>query len=258
MAWIISLELNILLLSSPDKMVNSRTSYIYMSAFLGAGGGAGGWAITDQLAGHDAALSFLKFGAAVVLGLLALQVILLFKGKNRALYLVMFNIAFALALAWFMSCLILPVLWVRSIDELTRLLLGVLAVALYCSNIMKGVQIFKLRWAAVGDELLKKFYDQRGHSIDWDGLVRGLKMSVSIYIPGFPRKLLPVLYVLLVVSMLIGLSLRKIYPMFSTFAWGIPAAVVVSFFMQMIGLAVGQFLELKKMEKKGNILIRPK
>ncbi len=239
-------------------MVTSRTSYIYMSAFLCVGGGAGGWGITYQLAGHEAALSFLKYGAAIVLGLLAVQIILSYKSKNRTLYLIMFNIAFALALAWFMSCLILPVLWVSTIDAPSKLLLGFIAIVLYYLNIIKGVRIFRSRWAQMGDDLLKKFYDTRNHSIDWDELVSRLRMSVSIYIPGFSTKFLPALYVILVVSMLIGLSLRKIYPTFSIFAWGVPGVLVVSLFMQMIGLAVGQLLELKEIEKKGDFVVRPK
>jgi hypothetical protein len=238
-------------------MLNHRSSNILLSLFLSAGGAAGGCAITYKLAGYDAALSFLRAGVLVVLALLAAQAILSIKSETRATYLVLFNIAFILGLVWFMSCLILPMFWVPAVDMSAKGLLALASVGLCSVNVYKGVALFKLKWTQVGGELLSRFYDKKRNSIEWQALVAELRMSVSIYIPGVSDKLNPFISVAIVISMLAGLSLRNAFPLFSLFAWGIQIIIVISLVMQMIGFAVGQFLEIAALEKKDGIAIVP-
>lgn len=238
-------------------MLKHKASLISLSAFLSAGGAAGGCAITYKLAGYDAALSFFLFGASIVVILLAIQVTLAIKSEWRTAYLVLFNISFILGLVWFMLCLILPMFWIPAIGVSAKCFLSFASLGLCSINVLKGIDVFKSRWAQVGAELLSKFYDRKREIIDWEAIVAKLRMSVSIYIPGIPIKWTPFISVAVVISMLGGLSLRNLFPIFSFFAWGVPMVIVVSLIMQMIGSSIGQFLEVTALEKKDGNVIRP-
>lgn len=238
-------------------MLNHRVSNISLSAFMSAGGTAGGYAITYKLAGYDGAQSFLCFCAYTLATLLTVQAILGIKSAVRAVYLVLFNICFILGIVWFMLCLILPMFWIPTIDMSAKLLLSVASVILCSVNISKGVELFKLRWNRVGAELLSRYYDQKHSVIEWSDMVGGLRMAVSIYIPGVPEKLNSIISVAVVLSMIVGLSLRNAFPLFSLFAWGIPIVIVVSLVVQMIGFGIGQLLVLTALEKKDRNIIRP-
>lgn len=238
-------------------MLKHKISLISLSAFLSAGGAAGGCAMTYKLVGSGAATSFFLFGASVVIALLAIQLILAIKSEKRTAYLVLFNITFILGLVWFMLCLILPMFWMSTIGWFAKLFLSLALVGLCSVNLSRGVDVFKIRWAQVGVELLCKFYDRKRKVIDWESIVATLRMSVSIYIPGLPSKMNPFISVAIVLSMLTGLSLRNAFPLFSFFAWGVPTVILVSLVMQMIGSAIGQYLEVTALEKKDGDVIRP-
>lgn len=245
------------MLTSLDKMLNHKISNISLSLFLSLGGVAGGCAITYKLAGYEAALSFLWFGALVVAALLIGQTILAIKSEGRTTYLVLFNISFILGLVWFMLCLILPMFWVPGIGLTAKWCLSLAALGLCSVNVSRGVMLFRSRWTQVGAELLSRFYDRKRKAIEWQKLVAALRMSVSIYIPGVPDKVNPFISVAIVFSMIAGLTLRNVFPLFSLFAWGIPIVIVVSLVMQMIGFALGQLMEVAALEKKDGNMIRP-
>lgn len=238
-------------------MLKHKFSLISLSVFLSAAGAAGGCAITYKLAGYDAALSLVLFGVSIVAALLAIQTILAIKSEKRITYLILFNITFILGMVWFMLCLILPIFWISSIGTSAKFFLSLATVGLCSVNVSRGIEIFKSRWAKVGAGLLSRFYDRKHMVIDWDKVLAALRMSVSIYIPGVSSRLNPVISVTIVAAMITGLSLRNVFPLFSFFAWGIPIVIVVSLVMQMIGSAIGQFLEVTAIEKRDGNVIRP-
>lgn len=76
-----------------------------------------------------------------------------------------------------------------------------------------------------------------------------MNLSARLYIPGLPDRWTPVLAVLMLVSMLLGLNLRKAFPIFSVFAWGIPSAIVVSVIVQLIVFRLAQAKKVTEIEK---------
>jgi hypothetical protein len=48
--------------------------------------------------------------------------------------------------------------------------------------------------------------------------------------------------------MLIGLNFRTAFPVFSAFAWGIPSAVITSFFFQLMGYKIGEARKVRELE----------
>lgn len=237
-------------------MSNQSLSNIYLSAFLSTAATGGGWAITDKLAGQHAALSFLYISAPIVLGMLVIQVLLFLKSRTQAKFLILLNIASAFGLLWMLLSLVLPIFWIDSIGAGVKIVFATAAIFLFYSNIVFGVKKFDKRWANIGAQLLGKYYKRDSGEIDWGGVVGSLKLSVSFRVPGLPEKINPILSVTLVMSMLAGLSLRTIFPVFSVFAWSIPSVIVIATFLQMTGFTIGQFFILVNLEKKEGVTIR--
>lgn len=239
-------------------MSDHTRSHVYLSAFMCSVGTLGGWLITNKLAGGEASSSLFWFGTMIMLLVFGAQITLFGIRAKRTIFLILFNAVFSMSLVWFMLCLVLPILWMPNISVATKFTLSLFAVVLCSFNMNKGIDEFSKRWKCVEDQMLGEYYDRITGLLDWDGLVGKLELSLSIYIPGFPKKLEPVLSVAIVVSMLLGLSLRNIFPHFSVFAWGIPSLIVISLFMQMVGVCLGQLLILRQLEKRDKLIIRPK
>lgn len=231
-------------------------SNIFLSAFLSVGATAGGWAITSKLASDAAAISFLYFSIPIVIGVLTLQAVLLTKIKDRACYLLLFNISATFGVLWMMSCLVLPLFWMESIPVSIKTLTIWFSTILFYLNIKRGRWIFRVRWESVGEKLLGDYYKSDRGVINWMGVVSSLKLPLSVYIPGIPKKSEPILTAVLVISMLAGLSFRKIFPEFSVFAWGIPSIVCIATIFQMVGCIIGQLSILRELERKDRKAIR--
>lgn len=244
------------LLNSRDKMSIKPLCNLFLSAFLSVGATGAGWAMTSKLAGDDAAVSFLYLSLPIVIGVLALQTALFLKIKNRAQYLLLFNIFAAFGVLWMMSCLVLPLFWMQSISVSIKILTIWFSCVLFYLNVKRGSDIFRERWKSVGESLLGKYYRPDRGVIDWIQVVGSLKLHLSVYIPGIPQKSEPILTAILVTSMLLGLSFRKVFPEFSVFAWGIPSIVCIATILQMTGSVLGQILILRDLEKKGKKIIR--
>lgn len=212
--------------------------------------------MTEKIADHNAAASFAYISLIIIIVVVATQALLFLKSKERVRFLILFNIASAFGVMWMMSCLILPLFWVSSVGFAVKLLFGMSALILCLLNVIKGIKHFDVRWTVVGEKLLKKYYRQCNALVDWEGIVGSLELSVAFYVPGIPKKASPILSVILVISMLAGLSLRNAFPDFSIFAWGIPAVMVISVVMQMVGFGIGQFLALSAIEKRDGNIIR--
>lgn len=193
----------------------------------------------------------------MLIALLTSQLILARMGQKRVAHLILYNIAFIFAIVGFLLCLILPLLWVPSIGLEVKLLLSLMSLVLWYSNVSKGIEIMELKWDETAKKSLFRFYSKHEGAINWTGLLKSLKLSVVVYIPGVPKSFDAAISILVVAFMLAGLSLRNTFPIFSVFAWGIPMIVAISTIMQMIGFGVAQFMKLTALEKQDGVIIRP-
>jgi glucose-6-phosphate-specific signal transduction histidine kinase len=238
-------------------MSNSRYSQFFLAVTLLFAGAGGGCALAYKLAGAVAASSFMKFCIVAVLMLSFTQLRLTFLGRRRATYQVLSHVVFAVSIVWFLGCLLLPLFWIPSISMLAKTSMFLVGLFLFAANLLKGVEIFERKWHQVGGELLRCYYNGKANEIGWQKIIQSLKMSVRIYIPGVPERFAPIISVFILTSMFGGLSLRNAFPASSALAWSLSIIVVVSLFVQMIGLAIGQFLQLRSLEKSTNTKIRP-
>src|SRR5690349_13626195 len=96
-------------------MQNFSYKLILLSALVTIGCTVGGWALTNQLAGHQAAQGFLIFGGGVGVTVMLLQWAFYLPGRKRLVYQLLFGVTCALPPIWLMLCLILPAYWLHTI-----------------------------------------------------------------------------------------------------------------------------------------------
>lgn len=241
----------------PDKMENLSFGHILMSLFLSIAGTVGGWALTGKLAGDKAALSFVLVGSVVVFAISCIQVIFFALGRNRVIYRVVFNLAFGCGVVWFLLCLLLPILWISSIGSIEKALIFLFLLIISIANVSRAGMQFKARWKEKGEEALTRCYNSKEKTVDWPKVLAPMRFSVALHIPGIPEKMNPFISAAIILFMVGGLSLRNIYPIFSLYAWGIPACLVISMFSQVLGLGFAQIIKLIDLEKRFGTPIRP-
>lgn len=238
-------------------MSNLSFQHILLSLLFTLGGTVGGWALTGKLAGDSAASSFFKIGLITVLVMSAVQLVFFLMGKRRLIYRVVFNIAYGCGLVWFMLCLLLPILWVETISATAKLvLLFFLAVVCIGNGLKAGIQ-FKAKWKSQGESGLNRNYNVKENTIDWPKVLAPMSCSMELYIPGIPKSMTPFISLAIILLMLIGLSFRNVFPIFSLFAWGIPSCLAISMFAQLIGFGVAQVAKLVSLERRFGKPIRP-
>lgn len=230
---------------------------LFMSLFLLCGGTLGGWALASKLAGQEAALNFLYFGFSFVFIVFAGQLFLFFKAKNRLIYQVAFSAFLTLPVIWLMMCLVLPMYWVPAITTLVKVGVAAFAIFLFICNGVEGVREFEKKWH---EKKLtpRKYYNPSKSSLDWDKVTNSLHLSVSVHIPGVPQKVVPFLSVLILLSMILGLNFRNIYPTISMFAWGIPCIIVSAAFIQTVSIGIAQAFKVVEIEEEVGEKIRSK
>jgi hypothetical protein len=238
-------------------MSNLSFQHILLSLLFTSSGTVGGWALAGKIGGDEAASSFLQAGISVVLVMSTLQFLLFLLGRKRLIYRVMFNIAFGCGIVWFMLCLLLPMLWVDTPDIIAKIFLFLFLMALCFANSIKAREQFELKWKEEGEAALSRHYNEMDGTVDWPKILGTMRFSVALYIPGISRSLNPVISIIIVVSMLTGLSLRNAFPTFSLFAWGVPSCLVISIFMQLIGLGFAQVRKLCSLEKELGKQLKP-
>lgn len=239
-------------------MRNLTFQHVVLGILFALCGTIGGWAITGKLAGNEAALSFLRFGCAVVVAMFFVQALLFYLSKKRLLYLLYFNVAFGCGIIWFMLCLILPLLWVDNIDGTAKIMLFSLLIALCASNIFQACLQFRHKWAELGEANLICQRTVNSGMIDWQKTVKALKFSIALYIPGVPQNMNPFISLMLVLSMLTGLAIRNVFPVAGLFAWGVPTCIAISTLTQMTGLGIAQIMKVMELEKHYGVDIASK
>lgn len=209
-----------------------------------------GWLLTYKIAGAEAGVEALAICLAIAGLTFVFQIAIYFAIQDRLFYIAMFYGAFGLNLVWFMFSLFMPIFWVDSVPLLAKYCASGILVFLCVVNIRRGFRQFADRWRSVGDPLVIGRVDAKLRTIDWERIQKRLRYDADIFIPGLPQNVTSVLSVLLVLSMLVGLNFRTVYPVFSVFAWGIPCAVFGSFFFQLIGNRMSEAKAINELQKK--------
>lgn len=215
----------------------------------------GGALIAQKLAEGDAGFSFLWFGCSVASLILILQLATFAPAKQKLYFQLLFFGFFGFSMVWFMLSLFLPIFWVREISTLTKAILFVISFAVMAFNLRLGWHTLNKRWDEIGRQSFQAEFKENTSSGDWNKVIQKMKISHSIYIPGISENLTSVASVILIIFMILGLNLRSSYPVFSAFAWGIPANIIASYFIQVCGYYFAQAVQVRKVEKNRDIVL---
>lgn len=235
--------------------MSDMKNLLFMSLFLTCGGTLSGWAVADTLAGRSAGVSFLRFGLTIFFIVFAVQVFLFFRARTRLFYQIIFSSSLVASVAWLMMCLVIPIYWMSAISLSIRVGIFLFTIWLFICNSFEGARQFRRRWAE-RNPVAKKYYDSKKSTLDWDKIAESLNFSIAIHIPGVSQKIAPYLSVLVIISMILGLNFRKVYPTASVLAWGIPCIILSSALIQMISFGLAQAFKILEIEEQVGARIR--
>ena len=225
-----------------------------LSAFLLAVAMIGGWILTQNIENSIAAFNFVKISATYSLFILLAQMLTFKKAKNEMLYQLLFLVAMGMAMMWVMLSLFLPVFWIDNIEFTVKIFMAIFFVYVCIGNLFFAFKSFEEKWKAFENSNALKNYFPYSEKTDWEKIALSLDLQGNVYILGSPKFLTNVISILMIPSMLLGLSLRNLYPEFSLFAWGIPSSIIAAFFVQMTGYNLAQVVKIKKLQKEGNFV----
>jgi len=218
-------------------------------------GNLAGWAIAEMFVGEAASRDFLEFGTVAAAIIFLMQVLVFGFCKKGVSGEFIFRGVSGFSLIWFLLSLVLPLVWVKDFGFQVKFTLIGLSLLLFAFNFEKGRRHFNKQWERQAPSI-EKTLKKNSPALEWEEVGKILALSVSMHIPGVPKMLEPVLSVLFAVSMIAGLNLRKIFPIFSMFAWGIPCVVASSMLVQMIAFNFLQGAKIRKLEKERGIKFR--
>lgn len=227
---------------------NISHKLLYISLVLLVAGTLGGWAIIEKLNGYRNDYGFLYAGAAVTVTIFCVQCGMYFYMRERIFLGLILLMTLGLSLAWFMSALFIPLLWVDIVGWEAKLVLLLVLFALIWGNVAEAFRVFGQKWEELKETERARILARKGNFLNWDGLISLMKFSPDLHIPGLSKKISTFLSVAMVFSMIAGFGLRNIYPVASVFAVGIPSALVISLFAQQIGFNMAQARKVRELE----------
>jgi hypothetical protein len=87
--------------------------------------------------------------------------------------------------------------------------------------------------------------------------MRKLQINAELFLPLRLEFLSGMVSLGLILSMVIGLNLRNVYPVFSAFSWGIPALTLSTVLLQMAFIRILLAMKLRDLEKCSGTKIAP-
>lgn len=215
-----------------------------------------GWMITHKIAGRTAANEFFVAFVSLVFTLLLVQLLLWSASRRRLLYQIVYRATFPFTLMSFFLGFLLPMLWMPSVGRNVKISIAIFFALLSLWNFWGGISDFKAKWSLRGDQLLSKNCKVGFSAIGWGKMM--ITLGVAKYgqlIAGLGEKFSGFLSIILLVSMLMGLNLRNVFPEFSMFAWGMPCAVGAAYAMFIFGSNLGELLKVREIEVTKKISI---
>jgi hypothetical protein len=209
----------------------------------------GGALIAQKLAKGDAGISFLWFSCPIVSIIFFSQFLTFPNARKRLLFQLLYLGFFGFSMTWFMLSLSLPIFWIKEISAGRKVILALIFLAIMIINLNLGWRIFNKKWNEISGALSKSEADIVRTGDDWNKKIQNMKITHNIYVPGIPEKWTFAFSIALIAFMILGLNLITAYPTFSVFAWGISAAVMASYFIQVSGSYFAQAVQVLIIEK---------
>ena len=238
-------------------MTKVTINYLWLSLFILLFGTVGGSAMTRKMAhGNDElGWSFFWCWLPACLLLFLCQCLVFPKARTRLLFQLVFNGLMGFTLLFFLLSIILPVFWLSPMDVWSKVVLAAIFAAILLYNLVFGWQTVHRRWADLGAPAFEQAFKPKNGSVNWDQVVRKMKIQPEIILPGVPAKWTAAVWIVFIIGMIAGLVMKSGWPAFSAFSWSIPVMLVSACFNQFSGAFFAQALKVRAIEKDRHIVL---
>ncbi|MGK5023143.1 hypothetical protein [Janthinobacterium sp. RB2R34] len=238
-------------------MTRVSINYLLLSLFILLFGTTGGAAMTRKLANRNDELgwSFFWWWLPFCLALFLCQCLLFPKARTRLLYQLLFMGSMAWTLTFFMLSIILPVFWLSVMAVPAKAILAAVFAAIFLYNLVVGWRLVNRRWADLAAPAFEQEFNPRDGSVNWDKVVRKMRIEPAILIPGVPAKWAAAVWIVFIIGMITGLVIKSHWPAFSAFSWSIPLVLITACLSQVSGAAFAQAVKVRAIEQDRNIVL---
>ncbi|OBV41288.1 hypothetical protein [Janthinobacterium psychrotolerans] len=238
-------------------MTRVSLNYLLLSLFILLFGTTGGAAMTRKLANRNDELGwrFFWWWLPFCLALFLCQCLLFPKARTRLLYQLLFMGSIAWTLTFFMLSIILPVFWLSPMAVQAKGLLAAIFAAIFLYNMVFGWRLVNRRWADLAAPAFEQEFKPREGSVNWDKVVRKMRIEPAILIPGVPASWAAIVWIVFIIGMIAGLFMRSCWPAFSAFSWSIPLVLITACLSQVSGAAFAQAVKVRAIERDRHILL---
>jgi hypothetical protein len=215
-----------------------------------------GWLVTAKAVGPLASNQFLHFGIYFASSILLFKLAIYVKARQLLLFQIIFIGGFGLDLAWLFSCFFLPLMWVPSIDIVWKF--GIMAVhTMICAgNVQIAIRLFNVKWKGIS---LSRFKNKNSYSRgarEWKILVKPMKISATVYLPGIPLRYSDLISLLCLILMIVGSGFRAVSPIFSMLFLALPFSICAGCCLQMSAYHFSEAVRLAMFEKKNKVVYK--
>lgn len=177
------------------------------------------------------------------------------RNNRRLIYKIMFGVTMAFSLTWFMLTLMLPIFIVKDVDINAKIATGLMILFFFYKSAETAKRAVLTAWDKNIAENVYKYLDKNDCSINWEKIKLELGVSLELYWPNFLVPFKSILEALLIIIMILGLSVRNVYPHISLFMIGLPAGIAAACCFQMIIMALTQAHLIRQIETSEQIKI---
>lgn len=238
-------------------MTRVSINYLLLSLSILLFGTAGGAAMTRKMAGRNDELgwSFFWWALPFCLALFLCQCLVFPKARTRLLFQLVFTGLMGFTLTFFLLSIILPVFWLSPMALPGKMVMALMFAAIFLHNLAFGWRRVNLRWATMAAAVFEQEFKPRDGTVNWDKVVRKMRIEPEIIIPGVPAKWAAAVWIALIACMIVGLAMKSAWPAFSAFSWAIPLVLVAACLNQVSGAAFAQAVKVRAIEKDRKIIL---
>lgn len=206
----------------------------------------GGGAISRALAGWPEAFLAWKIGLGFLLLRTVIAALIWQRSRISIRYAFYSRAVLVVDMSAIFAGLGLPIFFILPVWEISGFNIFFACILSSAIHIYQGIKHFDNQWKNNGQSAIAKAL--KGNFFDTDKFIKSLNLSP----PFFDLKNQALSFTLkatLVISMLVGLNIRKLYPEFAAIAWGLPALLMLSWTAQSVVMFMLQARTVAQYEK---------
>lgn len=230
-----------------------KSSSLALSFFILTIGTLGGWSGSQHFFGSKIGSEFLKLALVFASIIYMSKVCIYCKAKTSLFYQLIFIGLLSIDLAWLLSCLILPLLLLESISKFEKAVMGAFYFIICFANVKLAVRTFEQKWKKIGNAAVEKNLKSGSDIIAWEEIVKSLKLTITIFIPGLPKNLYDIVTGLMFLLLALGYIFRSINPVLSMIALMIPCSTCAACCLQNTSYRFAEARKVRLIEHEKNV-----